>query len=105
EFDVVASQSFANGGGGGITKVGSGSLTLTGFNSYSGPTIVNEGRLIITPNSVGGGNVTVADGAAFGVQVTVADSQFLAGNLTLGSATGVDLDVNLSIAGNPNLAP
>ncbi|GEO98936.1 autotransporter-associated beta strand repeat-containing protein [Methylobacterium haplocladii] len=41
-----------------LTKNGTGSLTLTGTNTYTGGTIVNAGRLVATAASLGSGPVT-----------------------------------------------
>ncbi len=65
--------------GGSVTKVGSGSLTLSGPNTYTGATSVEGGRLLITDASGNGGSngpISVAAG-----------SVLLAGNAT--AATGV----------------
>jgi autotransporter-associated beta strand protein len=49
-------------GSGGITKLGSGTLTLTGVNSYTGLTVVDAGTLVIGQPSTG--TATVAGSAA-----------------------------------------
>jgi autotransporter-associated beta strand protein len=48
-------------GGGGLTKIGSGTLTLSGINTYSGGTTVTNGTLILTSN------MTVPDGSSLTV--------------------------------------
>ncbi|MCG6575789.1 autotransporter domain-containing protein [Pseudomonas sp. AF32] len=51
-------------GHGGLTKEGIGTLVLSGENTYSGPTLVNEGRLAITGSLASA--VTVNDGGVLG---------------------------------------
>lgn len=51
-------------GHGGLTKEGIGTLVLTGNNTYSGPTLVNEGRLAVTGSLASA--VTVNDGGILG---------------------------------------
>ncbi|MGO4573995.1 autotransporter domain-containing protein [Microvirga sp. 2TAF3] len=54
----------AGGGGGSLTKVGTGTLTLTGDSTYTGPTVVRAGKL--TVNGSLESSVTVASGAVLG---------------------------------------
>jgi autotransporter-associated beta strand protein len=61
-------------GTGGLTKIGIGALTLSGNSSYSGPTAVNAGTLIV--------NGSIANSA-----VTVNSGAMLSGTGTVGSAT------------------
>ena len=51
-FDATISQSLTDNGGGGLTKIGSGTLTLSGANSYTGPTLVKAGTLATTTASL-----------------------------------------------------
>ena len=44
-------------GSGSVVQDGEGTTTLTAANTYSGPTIVNNGALFITPAYQGGGDV------------------------------------------------
>jgi outer membrane autotransporter protein len=53
-----------DGVGGSLVKVGSGSLTLSGANTYTGPTIVDAGKLIVNGSIVS--NVTVNAGGELG---------------------------------------
>ena len=86
------------GAGGGLTKQGAGMLTLTGTNSYTGPTTVNAGILAINGVQTGTGMLSVASTAtlagtgsiAGAVQVqaggTFSPGQLGAGRLTLQSS-------------------
>jgi fibronectin-binding autotransporter adhesin len=69
-----------SGSGGSLVKAASGTLTLTGANTYSGTTTVSAGTLIVN-NSSGSGTGTSA--------VSVASGAILAGNGTLGGDTSV----------------
>lgn len=92
-------------GPGGVTKNGGGTLALIGPNSYSGPTVVNAGRLAVTTTCTGSGDYTVADDAALAVKVLAANAQLPVANLTLGQAIGATLDLDLGAFGNPTAAP
>jgi fibronectin-binding autotransporter adhesin len=52
-FNLFGSQTanYAITGSGSVTKSGPGTLTLNAANSYSGPTNINSGLLVIAPNS------------------------------------------------------
>lgn len=50
-------------GAGSINKVGAGTLTLSGANTYSGPTNINAGSLILTGSLGSAATTTIASGA------------------------------------------
>jgi autotransporter-associated beta strand protein len=64
-------------GTGSLEKAGANLLTLTGNNTFSGPTAVNVGGLIVNGSHSGSGTVTVANAARIGGDGS------LAGGLTL----------------------
>jgi fibronectin-binding autotransporter adhesin len=102
-YDVTISQALVDGGGGGLTKNGKGTLTLAGANSYSGATLVNQGTLITSPANQANGNITVADNAGFGVgNLGAHDAQCTVANLSLGTSTGATLSFDLGFFGNPD---
>jgi autotransporter-associated beta strand protein len=57
-------------GSGSLTKVGTGTLTLSGVNSYTGPTTINAGSLVVNGNVVLS-TFTVNSGATLGGSGTV----------------------------------
>ena len=52
--------------GGGLTKLGAGGLTLTGANTYTGPTVVSNGTLLVNGSLAAGSSVTIISGATLG---------------------------------------
>jgi uncharacterized repeat protein (TIGR02543 family) len=75
------------GSGGGVTKVGGSTLTLTAANSYSGATTVTAGTLNTTTASTGAGSYTVSSGATLGVGIAGAGQTLNASSFTLGDST------------------
>jgi autotransporter-associated beta strand protein len=66
----------------GLTKNGAGTQTLSGTNTYTGPTAVNTGTLIIDPvGSLGNTAVTVASGASLAANGTLGGAAQSAGRL------------------------
>ncbi len=94
---VIASGSTT---GGGLTKVGTGSLTFSGTNSYTGATTVSAGTLLVNGVNSGTGLATVASGARIG------GTGSLAGGLTIASG-GLFVfnpaDSNLDVSGAVSL--
>jgi autotransporter-associated beta strand protein len=73
----------------GITKVGTGTLTLTGANTYTGNTTVSNGMLLITTTAATMGNYTVASPATLGV-TNVSGGSALVSNLTVAAGSKLE---------------
>lgn len=69
-------------GGGGVTKVGTGTMTLSGGNSYGGVTTVNAGTLAVS------GGSAIPDASAVVVANVAGATLSVGANETVGSLTG-----------------
>jgi autotransporter-associated beta strand protein len=111
-FDISMGQVLS--GVGGLTKVGAGTLALTGANTYAGPTAVNAGTLNVAGLATSG--VTVASGAGFGGSGAVSGTTTISGStlantntatpLTLGGLTlgAAGNTINLNLGAGPGVA-
>src|SRR6516165_8482867 len=93
-------------GSGGLVKVGEGTLTLSGNNSYTGGTLLNEGTLAVgSSTALGTGTLTLADGttlqaAAYGL--ALANAMRLLGDTTVDTQSNT-LTLSGSISGTGGL--
>lgn len=100
DANVTGNSTFSNpiSGDGGLHLTGTGTLTLSANNTYTGGTVVDAGTLLLTGKL--GSSVTVNGGtfASKGGQIT--------GDYTVkpGATTALQVGTGLSITGNANLA-
>ncbi len=97
----ITSSNLSPDSSGGLTLIGSGALTVSGTNTYAGPTTISSGTLTAaTPASLPGwsapGNVTVAGGAGLIVRTGDGNSGF--------SAPQIDTILGVSGTGSVSFA-
>jgi autotransporter-associated beta strand protein len=92
--NIVISQTLLDGGtGGGLTKLGTGSLAMTGLGtSYTGPTRVAAGTLSLSFGSVANLNNLTVSNAALTVSLNDGAPSVPAANLTLTGNTALSFD-------------
>ncbi|WP_224545079.1 autotransporter-associated beta strand repeat-containing protein [Mesorhizobium sp. CA16] len=91
-------------GSGVVNKLGTGTTTLTGTNTYIGATNVNAGTLLINGNQSGAiGQTTVASGATLGGTGTIGGSVTVADGGTLAPGGAGNAPGTLTIGGNLTL--
>jgi autotransporter-associated beta strand protein len=89
-FSGIIQQDGGEGGGtnGSLTKIGTGTLYLDGKNTYTGPTIVLGGALIVN-GSIASQSVFTTQGGTFGGTGVIAGNFYNLGNAEPGDAPGV----------------
>jgi len=96
-FNITVAQALVSGGGkdGGLTKLGSGAMTLSNRNTYSGGTTVDAGLLIAADGlaSVGSGTINLnGGGVIFRSTSAGAVNALLTSGYNSGSWTGTGID-------------
>ncbi|PLK22585.1 hypothetical protein C0V72_14130 [Porphyrobacter sp. TH134] len=91
-------------GTGSLTKLGAGTLTVSGENTYTGDTFVNEGAIAyLGPNPFGTGTVRLANGTILrGVNpgsTAIRNAIIITGSATFDNPTGTGPDVFGTISG------
>ncbi|MGA2063424.1 MAG: autotransporter-associated beta strand repeat-containing protein [Thermoguttaceae bacterium] len=77
-------------GSGSLTKLGSGTLTLSGSNAYTGGTSVSQGTLVVA-GSLGSTVVTVGGSATLGGTGSIAGTVVVVGGATPGTQGAINL--------------
>jgi autotransporter-associated beta strand protein len=84
-----------------VEKTGDGTWVLTGNNTYTGATSVNEGTLLINGAQIGGGAYSVAAGATLGGSGTLGGSLTASGVVSPGAGVAAGI---LSVTGGATFA-
>lgn len=83
--------------GSGFTKVGAGTLTLAGANTYTGPTVISEGRLVLSGSLDEQSAITLESGAVLQITSATALSSGATLSLIEPTAGSIVLESDLSI--------
>ncbi len=91
------------GAGASLVKIGTGTLTLSGINTYTGPTVVNGGTLSVNGSIVSSSGVTVNAGRHARRHRHLPTTTINGGKLSPGNSIGtISINGNLSFVGPGN---
>jgi autotransporter-associated beta strand protein len=94
---VIQDGGFNGGAGGSLTKIGTGTLSLTNSNTYSGGTLINAGTLIAAHDgALGSGNVSLT---AAGVTLTLqsgATNNYISDHSSISIVNGATANLNFT---------
>src|SRR5439155_1487732 len=89
-------------GTGGLTKNGAGTLTMSGASTYTGPTVVNAGKLTVANSLATSSSVTLADNTVLEIAAGGGSNRVLkTGAITLGANAKIDIQDNKLVTSNP----
>jgi fibronectin-binding autotransporter adhesin len=88
-----------------LTKSTPGTLTLSGPSSYTGPTLISQGTLALTPDFTAPTPLTIADGATLAINLARAGATTSLPAVTSGTTTGATIQIHTGTTGNPTAAP
>jgi autotransporter-associated beta strand protein len=98
---IIADGGASGGKGGSLVKAGSGTLVLSGANTYTGATTLNEGALIVNGSIAASSGLDVNAGTLLGGTGTLPTTRINAGGtLSPGNSIGT-----IAVAGNLSFAP
>jgi autotransporter-associated beta strand protein len=87
---------------GGFTKNGAGTLTLSGVNTYTGPTVANEGKLVLGKSLATSASVSALNDATIELANDGSHNQVInTGEIALGSNARIDLRDNKLLTTTP----
>jgi autotransporter-associated beta strand protein len=95
---VIRDGGVSGGIGGALVKAGTGIMTLSGVNTYTGPTTMNAGAVIVNGSIASSSLTTVNSGAALLGSGTVGSTVINAGGFLVPGPVGVP--GNMTVAGN-----
>ena len=99
-FNNAAAQTYGGvlSGSGNVIMASAGGLTLTSSNTYTGPTTIASGSVILgQTGTLGSGNITVSPGALLDVSAYPGGYNLNSGVLTVGRTSAPSTDINGSL--------
>lgn len=95
---TIAEDNLGHAFGATLKKVGSGTLTLSGMNSYTGATVIEAGGLVVNGSIASSSGLTVNNGAFIGGSGQLPTTTFNGGTLAPGNSIGtITVNGNLTL--------